>query len=199
MTKTPLNVVKIGGSLFDLADLPERLRRWRAPREDVHDLFVVGGGAAVDALRRQFAERLVDDSTAHWEAIDLMGRNAILLANSLTGWPLRRLDAALWERVSRPGATFLDVPDFMRSVEPTAAGQKLPVGWDTTSDAIAGRVAIVLGADELVLLKSARPPVDGGELSELAAAGYVDPALPRLADELPRITFYDLRAVSPLP
>jgi aspartokinase-like uncharacterized kinase len=184
----PIHVVKIGGSLLDLVDLPARLRRWRAGRAEVHDVYVVGGGPVVDGLRA----RTIDPDAAHWAAIELMGANAGLLATTLGEWPICTFGPVLRERTTRPGATLLDVPHFMRHVEPIAEGTKLPVGWETTSDAIAGRLAVVLGADELVLLKSTLP--ENAALDELAAVGLVDSVLPTLAGVLPALTVWDFRS-----
>jgi hypothetical protein len=58
-----------------------------------------------------------------------------------------------------------------------------------TSDAIAGRLAVVLHAQELVLIKSVPPPIAGdgdARLQHLADAGFVDAFLPKLRAELPR-------------
>jgi hypothetical protein len=53
------------------------------------------------------------------------------------------------------------------------------------------QLAVALAAKRLVLLKSrAAPP--GADLAELAAAGYVDPFLPRLAAELPPVQCVNL-------
>jgi aspartokinase-like uncharacterized kinase len=68
----------------------------------------------------------------------------------------------------------------------------LPANWSVTSDSIAGRLAIALGADELALLKSVSPPVNRDTahwLSELAVAGYVDSFFPKLQAEMPPLEF----------
>jgi hypothetical protein len=69
----------------------------------------------------------------------------------------------------------------------------LPSSWGVTSDAVAARVAVAVGAGELVLLKSAPPPP--GDAAAWAACGYVDAWLPRvLAGTTVRVRGVDLRA-----
>ena len=57
----------------------------------------------------------------------------------------------------KSGTLVFDVTGFMRQIEPRLQGSKLPYGWSVTSDSIAARVAAVLAAGELVLLKPALP------------------------------------------
>jgi hypothetical protein len=74
-------------------------------------------------------------------------------------------------------------------------GTWLVTGWETTSDAIAGRLAVALRADEFVMLKSRLPRRTGAmELSALASVGYVDPMLAKMAPELPPTRVVDLRS-----
>lgn len=74
------------------------------------------------------------------------------------------------ERAEITYATWVFSPvRFLREDEQHQSGVVLPHGWCVTSDSIAARIAEVLGADELVLLKSAAPPVGG-----LRDPGYVD-------------------------
>src|SRR5262249_44601830 len=70
----------------------------------------------------------------------------------------------------------------------------LPVCWDATSDSVAARAAVVLGASELVLLKSVTiaEPYDWTEVARL---GVVDPVCFRLlSGALPRVRIVNLRA-----
>jgi aspartokinase-like uncharacterized kinase len=75
----------------------------------------------------------------------------------------------------------------------------LPHPWQATSDSIAARLAEVLAAD-LVLLKSANPPVKRPEvgdratwLAELAAREYVDAWFPQAAASIRRVEMVNLR------
>ena len=69
-------------------------------------------------------------------------------------------------------AILFDPCKFLKEQEPHLPGTHLPSDWSVTSDSISARIAEVLQADELVLLKSADP--SARSWSNLAAAGYVD-------------------------
>ena len=104
------------------------------------------------------------DERAHWICVAIMDVTAGLVGAMLpelcmTSRRLRNSNRVWWCQASRccvPG-------EFVREIEPTIAGTRLPANWSVTSDSIAGRLAIVLQADELVLLKSVTPPVTRGE------------------------------------
>lgn len=59
----------------------------------------------------------------------------------------------------------------------------MPHSWDVTTDSIAARVALVHGAERLVLLKSVDVP-SGTPWEEAAARGWVDAHFPKVAAEL---------------
>src|SRR5687768_5997933 len=98
-----LTMAKVGGSLFDLPDLRERLVRWAASVED-RILLVPGGGEAADVIRRLDRVHHLGESPAHWLAIRMMQVNACFLAELLgvpvvesadahAGWRIAVLDA----------------------------------------------------------------------------------------------------------
>lgn len=192
-----IRVVKVGGSLFDLADLPQRLREWLSRQPSAHSVFIAGGGALVEALRRQASVQPVDEATAHWRCIELMSETAHALQRRVRVIPLVDDIEALQRRLADDGATIFDSGGWLRKLEPRLPGIQLPCTWETSSDSIAGRVAVTLGAHELVLLKSTLPPADwAADSRQLVAAGYVDAMFPRLAPELPPTRFVDLRGNS---
>jgi hypothetical protein len=61
-----------------------------------------------------------------------------------------------------------------------------------TSDSIAARIAEIIAADELVLLKSASV-AEGESLAELSRRGFVDPFFRQAAESLSRIRYVNLR------
>ena len=165
-----MQVVKVGGSLYDLPDLPRRLRAFVATLGDLDWLLVPGGGAAADVIRD--FDRLHDlgPERSHWLALRACQVNAYVLLDLL---PECRL-VATPEGHRGPGV--LDPFRFVESDDGRPGC--LPHTWDSTSDSVAARAAVVAGG-ELVLLKSVTIPA---ALSwELAAElGYVDRVLPEV-------------------
>jgi len=175
-----VRVVKLGGSLLEWPQLAERLRAWLAIQPPAANILIVGGGTLVDALRKlDAAERLPSD-TSHWLAIRAMGVTAAMVASLLQE---ARLVGAIeqLEFTECCPLQILDVGHFLRNDEHSA--DALPASWDVTSDSISARVASVLQANELILLKSSLP-AGSSHLQTLADNGYVDAYFPRVAGSL---------------
>lgn len=121
-------VVKVGGSLYDLPDLGERLSQFFTSLDD--DIILVpGGGGAADTVRGWDRVHRLDAKASHWLAIQAM---------DLAGGLLRQLT----------DKNILQVEQFAREHD------VLPCSWNVTSDSIAAHVASILNASLLVLLKS---------------------------------------------
>src|SRR5262249_30551469 len=138
-------VAKVGGSLYDLPDLGDRLRAWVG--ECAGDLLLVpGGGPLADAVRGLDRTHGLGEEASHWLALGAMTLAARFLAAMLPG--LREVSDPRYAQ----GLCLLDALAFLRADE----GQPgcLPHCWAATSDAVAARAAEVAGA-KLVLLKSA--------------------------------------------
>jgi aspartokinase-like uncharacterized kinase len=187
-----LMVAKVGGSLFDLQDLRDRLRRWLATVAGPV-LLVPGGGEGADVVRRLDRVHGLDDEAAHGLALRVLSVSAHLLAG-LIGAPVESFsDSQPLEPDSRSSGSVTSPERKRRTFIPPsltlrpgdwggvavldphafcAADEGRPGAlahtWDVTSDSIAARVAEVVGAD-LVLLKSVDLPA--GLSWEVAAAG----------------------------
>ena len=183
-----LRVVKLGGSLLDLPDLVERLRRWLASQGIAANVLLIGGGRLVDVLRDYDELHNLTDRQAHWLAIRAMQIQARLLAALLpeATW----LDGTPRQQMDR--LAILDPLSFLQIVDRQRPGGALPESWNVTSDSIAARAADLLGADELVLLKSALPP-QGATKEAAMTAHYVDPYFLEASRPLQRIRCVDLR------
>ncbi len=202
MSRSVIRVVKVGGSLMDLADLPDRLRAWLAIQTPAHHVLVAGGGTLVEQVRKWHTIRPFSNVAAHWMAIDAMTITAHMLHDRLPEIALIEDERLLCQRVGHRDCTIFGPAPWLRNGEPNIPGTQLSAGWETTSDAIAGRLAIALAADELVLMKSALPRPLRAEparpdLTTLAAEGYVDSMLARLASELPACRWVNLRGNPP--
>lgn len=171
-------VIKVGGSLLAEPGAMRRIADWLAvtARPGNTRILIPGGGAAVDALRRIDAANPLSPAAGHWAAIAVMDAGALLLADWLPNFEVGdQIPAGAGDWILRCGR-------LLREEEPHAGGQRLRVGWQTTSDAIAARVA-VLGEARLVLLKHTLKKTYAS-LPEAAADGVVDPETPRIAASL---------------
>jgi aspartokinase-like uncharacterized kinase len=163
-------VVKVGGSLFDLPGLAGRLEDWLARHGPAHFLLVPGGGAAADVVRDLDRHHALGEEKSHWLALRALSLNARFLRALL---PSSRIVSRPW-RKSASGPGVLDAHAFAR-LDDRAPG-RLPHIWEVTSDSVAARAAVVGGATELVLLKSAT--VQGMSWGAAAEAGLVDAHFP---------------------
>jgi aspartokinase-like uncharacterized kinase len=169
----PLTVVKLGGSLLGSGDLPGLLAGL-ARRRDARLAIVPGGGVFADAVRT--AQRLTgfDDALAHRLALDAMGRMAEVLAS---------LEPRLTVAASLEAIGHAHVSGRMPVWDPAALKEGrpgIPESWSVTSDSLALWLAAEIGAERLVLVKSAPAPADASP-EALAASGLVDAAFPAFA------------------
>jgi aspartokinase-like uncharacterized kinase len=191
---TASRVVKVGGSLLDWPELPAALEQWLAAQPPALDILLCGGGPLTDAIRTADRRFQLGEAQAHWLCIDALAVSARLLAALLRSAPpcgdFRTL--AVRARSGLPGRVIFDVGEFLRRHEPALPGTPIPHSWSATTDSIAARLASVLAADELVLLKSADPPAARAPV-DWAAAGYVDAHFPVAAAGVGRVRAVNLR------
>jgi hypothetical protein len=185
-----LRLIKLGGSLLELDDLTDRLRRWLAIDPDAMHVLVVGGGREANLVRERDQRHELSESEAHWMAIGAMELNSRALAAKLpeARWLDRIGDA---RRIAEP-LGILNPLSFLLHDDPRHPLGGLPAGWSVTSDSIAARAAEMAGASELVLLKSAFPPKQATR-EQLAAVGYVDAFFPEASRCLLCVRFVNLR------
>jgi 5-(aminomethyl)-3-furanmethanol phosphate kinase len=184
--KQTLRVVKVGGSLFDWPQLPERLAAWIAAQSPGRNVLIAGGGSLADAVRQFDARFKIGDEASHWLCVDLLDITARMLHRLILN---ARLCDSLDDCPSNDLLVFAPAK-FLRECEPRLAGCKLPHSWRVTSDSIAARIAEACHADELVLLKSALPK-EGSRSTE-----FVDAHFAQAVSRLPQVRLVNLRSES---
>jgi aspartokinase-like uncharacterized kinase len=179
-----LRVIKVGGSLLLLPDLKQRIEGWLAKQTPARNLWIVGGGSEVDALRNQDTGSPAEATNFHWSAIEIMDKHAKRLADDFPSWQIETITNRDFRR-SQTAAQH-DIPNFPAlELSPSAnvilsatswakkLASRLPATWNVTSDSIAAAIAVELESDELVLMKSADPPPPA-TLKSLVDKGFVD-------------------------
>jgi aspartokinase-like uncharacterized kinase len=162
---TPLVVAKVGGSLFDLPDLRQRLTAWLAELGNRTVLIVPGGGRGADVIRQLDQTHHLGEQAAHLLALKVLTVNAHFLAG-LLGAPMV--------------CSVLGTKDPVRVLDASAFcnASAIEHSWRVTSDSIAAHAAAG-GGSELVLLKSRDlPPAMTWAVA--ASNGLVDEAFPEL-------------------
>lgn len=148
-----LTVVKVGGGL---AASPEALRRvgQAVARAAARSRLVVvpGGGPFADAVRAFDASHGLSRTAAHWMAILAMDQYAFALTDVIPGARLVEDGAGIQAALARGAVPVLAPSRWLR------AADELPHGWEVTSDSLAAYLAMLLGANQLILVK----PVSGG-------------------------------------
>ena len=194
-----VTVLKLGGSLLDLGDLPDRLRAVFAKLDGDRPLLICGGGEAADVVRRWHDAHRLDEEQSHWLAMESVRLNQRLLLTLMPELELVSNRAAAESAWMHGRVPLLDLVSFV-SIEEAAfdAGVKpLPHNWSVTSDSLSAWVAIRWPANRLVLLKSIDlPPLES--LSQAAEAELVDEFFPTLESVLPPTFWCRLRGDSEL-
>lgn len=166
-------IVKVGGSLFDLPRLPERIRQVLGALGRRRIVVVAGGGKAARVIRRWDQIHRLGEEVAHWLALGAVTLSAQALHMMMPdlGPPV---GTALTFRAAwrRRAVCLLDGYRFARADE--GAPGALPHSWAATSDSLAARAAVVFRAPLVVLLKSRITP-GGRGIQAAVRAGIVDP------------------------
>lgn len=192
MSDYPARVVKVGGSLLDFPELVAALRHWLVAQPPANNVLVIGGGKFADAIRGADERFSIGEEPSHWLCIEALGLSARLLATILpeseqVGTFEELMSKLRHDNRARP---IVFCPrDFMHRVEPYPDNHPLPHTWSVTTDSIAARLAELIGAGELVLLKPTDPPTD-----EAMNESFVDGNFPTAAKDVPNVRFVNLQA-----
>ena len=187
-----LRIIKLGGSLLNRAGLAADFQHWLAGQKPARNIIIAGGGRMADEVREWAQKHDLDDTTAHRLCIHVMSVTARAVSAMLGDVPLV---ASLVVASGQPtvwSSCVLDVAPFLLGQEPQCGGTVLAQDWSVTSDSIAARVACLVSAEELVLIKPASPPADR-TLASAVQSGYVDEFLPKLASEISQLRCVNAR------
>lgn len=187
-------VFKIGGSLFALPDLADRLRSL-FELTGGRVLVVPGGGSIADQVREWDSCFRFPINVSHQLAIDALSLNARFLASLL---PESQITSSLDKvRNTKTQVSIVDVASQLREMQEQGV-EMPPAGWHVTSDSLAGWLASQWEVDQLVLVKSVDPPglipVESGEVSSDHSPGQpVDEWFSTLIPDLPPVSWCNLR------
>ena len=189
-----LRVIKLGGSLLDLPNLPDHFNRWRKSLPAEHHLLITGGGEAADQVRALDRQYHLGDHHGHWLAIRAMSFNAHCIAHLLPGCQIVPTFDDCPRTWSLGKLAIIDPIPWLEDDE--RQGFTLPHRWSFTSDSIAAHIARTRQAQVLTLLKStlAQQPTTP---REAAVMGLVDADFPTASAGLPRVELVNLRAALP--
>lgn len=190
------HVIKLGGSLLDLADLPARLDAWWDMHAGERALLLVGGGAAADLVRQYDARFAMTEEQGHWVALEAMRLNAHVLAAVLDRVTLVTDEAACARAWSRGRRAIVEPVTWLRNE--AARGIDIPHRWTFTSDSIAAHLAARLGAARLTLLKSVTPARHCTR-TQASEAGIVDADFAAASADVARIALVNLRDATAPP
>ena len=193
MNPLPIRVVKVGGSLLEWPSMSDALRCWLDGQPPSVQVLIAGGGRMADWLREADSRFMLGERACHRLCLETLRVTARLLTELL---PKSRLiarfeDLAMAIREYDGTTVLVFCPyHFMIEWEPSRHTRPLPAEWSATTDSIAARLAEMIRADELVLLKSADPPS-----GDWADGGYVDGQFAAASEGLNRIRVVNLRKV----
>lgn len=188
-------VLKVGGSLLGWPDLPGRLRMYLRTLEGRAPVLVVGGGGAADFVRELDSVHGIGDKRSHALALRALDLTAHALAAVVDGLEVVDRPEGLAASQARGAIPVLSPLTLLDELDRGSA-DALPECWDVTTDSIAARAAVRLGADELRLLKSTGL---GGVVRryDAVAAGLVDPFFPTAARVIGHVLVVNLRGEPP--
>lgn len=152
-------VIKVGGSLLSLPDLRTRLRAMFVAINADRFIVIAGGGPAANLVRDWDTIHQLDEETAHWLAIDSMTLTGLLL-NGILPEAVFTARRRLSLDDERSGQIVILEPRAILNEILAETGEQPPVGWDCTSDSIAGWIAVHWPAAAIVLAKSVDTPAD---------------------------------------
>lgn len=190
-TKRSIAVVKVGGSLFDLPDLRERLMAVFDQLSTCQIAIVSGGGASANIVRELQPIHGLTDAEAHRVALRSMSVGESLL-NELVGCSALAESRTAADQCGHRGRiAIIQAAKFVRT-EHAANQSPLEENWSVTSDSIAAWVTVAMQATRLIMLKS----VDADSWEQ--AVRHTDSCFGQHAETVPQVSWCNLRRTTEL-
>lgn len=192
-----IRVIKVGGSLFELPDLSERIGDFLSQLPVAINVLIAGGGKLTDVIEHWQSLHGFTDEQVHWLCIRALSVSAAwlqtLLPESMLGThphEIRKSSAkSLW---------IFDAESLLRSNQVSQAVRSLPRNASVTTDSIAAAVSLELNASELILLKSTNwlnqhISQRSDAIQTGAKVGLVDQHFPIITIAIARLGWVNLR------
>jgi len=190
MSKRFLRVAKVGGSLFDVPELPAALRCWLEAQPGI-TVLIAGGGPLADSVRAADQRFQLGEEICHELCLKTMGLSADILAALLPEASLWRARDVTREEIARAAVPLVVMDPGPLMLQASMKAQ-LPSTWDVTSDSIAACIADLIEAQELVLFKSIDLPPNKTR-SQASELGLVDAFFPEATAQRHTVRWVNLR------
>ena len=190
-----LTLVKLGGSLFSLADVGQRLERFVAQNSPISVTILPGGGEAADVVRKWDQKFGLNPEQAHHLAIDAMSLNARLMCHLLPSAELVTCGAQAREVLASGKLPIIDAAKATCDAENEALAEPLSASWVVTSDSIAAWLANCWQIDRVVLLKSTG--LESRCVVDLVQDEAVDKGFAEYARSIPQVGWVNLASNEP--
>ncbi len=197
--QVPRRVVKVGGSCLENPQLTSLLTDWFNHQTPAENWIIVGGGECIEAMRTLSRLYNLGQSEMHWRCIRLLDATWEILAELFPRWiPIQSPEIFRQTQLRQPQAatyivrvqSFYSRPNEQQTHPNSDWSSRIPVGWETTTDSIAAFLSGLVGASELVLIKSCAIPSHSPV--ELQRLGIVDEAFPSILPETTKLRLVKL-------
>ncbi len=168
---------KVGGSLLDWPEFPDRLRDF-LDQLNAPVVLLTGGGSCADLVRQWDHIFNLEEERSHRLAIGTMSLTASLVTSVLAKSCLVKNQQQLEMAIVQQLTPVLDAVSWVDQLE-MAAKIKLRHHWNITSDSVALWLAAELGIEHLFLLKSVDFP-DGLNIQAASDEGVIDAGFPEM-------------------
>ena len=162
-------VVKLGGS-FGMA---ETLPYWLEALAGCRVVVAPGGGLFADTVRTAQRRWGFADRLAHRLAIIAMRQYGLMLHGLCPRLETADAIDALAAGLPQGAAVWLPGEEILEDA-------RIEASWRVTSDSLAAWLADRIGAERLLLIKSATPPPGACGVAELSGTGLLDSAFPAI-------------------